>query len=99
MKRVIKSALRVLWRGTGPIRRPILRKYESFLKRCLPPAVPPARYPIEETNALMDEVVRELIRLQGQTEYLRQAVEELSPPRSRPSVAEVTWPSENLKAV
>src|SRR4051812_2037945 len=87
MKAMIKALLKGVWRSTQPVRDPILRKYEAFLRRCLPPSAPPERYPMEEWNALLDQVVRELVRLQRQTESLQEAIDALSPAPDQPAVA------------
>lgn len=98
MKAVIKAVLKGAWRSTQPIRGPVLRKYEAFLRRCLPPSPPPERYPMEEWNALLDQVVRELVRLQRQNEYLQEAVDALSPERDQAAVAARASPRERLQA-
>ncbi len=95
MKRLIKAMLKAPWRWTQPIRRPFVRKLEGFLARCLRPS---ERVLVEEANALMDQVVRELVRLQRQVEHLQQAVEDLSPAREAPAIAGEIDAAEHLKA-
>lgn len=95
MKRVIKKFAKVLWRGTFPLRRPFLRKFEAYLSRCLRPT---ERFLTEETNILMEHVVRELVRLQRQVDYLQQTLEELAPESENPAIAGGIAPGEKLKA-
>jgi hypothetical protein len=76
MKRLVKRGLKVIWRGTEPLRRPITGRVELFLRRCLQPT---EQSLAGETDALMDHVVRELVRLQCQVEALQQAVLERLP--------------------
>src|SRR5947209_19043269 len=72
MKRLVKAVLKRMWRSTEPVRAPILRKVEGFLRRCMRPT---EWLVADETNALMDHVIRELVRLQCQVESLHEAVE------------------------
>jgi hypothetical protein len=95
MKRLIKAMLKAPWRWSQPLRRPFVRKLEAFLARSFRPS---DRILVEETNALMDQVVRELVRLQRQVEYLQQAVEDLSPAREVPAIAGEIDAAEHLKA-
>ena len=48
---------------------------------------PTERFITDETNVLMDHVVRELVRLQRQVESLQQAIEELSPAQGGLAIA------------
>jgi hypothetical protein len=75
MKRLVKRFLKAIWRSTEPLRRPILFKLEQFIRRCLQPTEPDQ---VTESDVLMDHVVRELIRLQGQVEAVQQTLLELS---------------------
>ena len=84
MKRLVKRVLKMLWKATSPLRRPILRKAEAFLTRCLRPTEALLAH---ETNVLMDHVVRELVRLQRQVEGLQQAVEDLTLLTAGPAIA------------
>jgi hypothetical protein len=84
MKRLVKRGLKAVWRWTIPLRRPILSKLEQFLRRCLDPSV---RGVPNETDVLMDHVVRELVRLQRQVEALEQAIIGLLPPHETPAIA------------
>jgi hypothetical protein len=83
MKRLLKPPLKAIWRGTALLRRPFLRKLEGFLRRCLAPTEPPRVPEVTprdlEIEALMDHVVRELVRMQSQVEMLQQAIVELLP--------------------
>ncbi len=76
MKRLVRRVLKVLWRSTEPVRRPILFKLENFLRRCLQPTDAAL---LNETDVLMDHVIRELVRLQCQVESLQQTIIELLP--------------------
>src|SRR4029077_7255981 len=71
MKRLVKRGLKVLWRGTEPLRRPIIQRLELFLRRCLQPMEQGLS---QETDVLMDHVVRELVRLQCQVEAMQQVL-------------------------
>jgi hypothetical protein len=87
MKRMIKGLLRACWRATAPIRRRVSPLLSGFIAeavggqfaevnqaihvtRCATLAV------AEDTNLVLDSVVRELARLQRQIEILREVVEE-----------------------
>jgi hypothetical protein len=101
MKRLMKRILNAAWRSTEPIRRPILRKLENFLRR----ALQPTEYALQnETDVLMDHVIRELVRLQCQVEVLQQTIVALVPvdPLEVPAIAgeieRVLAPDESLKA-
>src|SRR5262249_7718864 len=76
MKRLLKTVAKALWRGTLPLRRPLSRKFEGYLSRCLKPT---ERLLADETNTLMEHVVRELVRLQRQVDHLQQTIEDLTP--------------------
>jgi hypothetical protein len=76
MRRLVNRGLRTLWRSTEDLRRPILFKLETFLKRCIYSAYANL---FSEADVLMDQVVRELIRLQSQVEALQQTILERLP--------------------
>src|SRR4051794_18721924 len=99
MKHLVKRGLKATWRLTGPVRRPIVRKLEQFLRRCLQTG---EQGLTNETDVLMDHVVRELVRLQCQVESLERTVLELLPAQDRPAIAGEIEPSrtpaEQLKA-
>jgi hypothetical protein len=86
MKRLLKRGIKALWRGMEPLRRPILRKIELFLRRCLQPN---EQALLGETDVLMDHVIRELVRLQCQVEALEQTIVELLPAHAQevPAIA------------
>jgi hypothetical protein len=70
--RPLKRGLKLLWRATFPLRRPLLRKLDSYLR--------PMNHFVaeaEEMTMVMDHVVRELVHLQRQHEELRETIEEL----------------------
>jgi len=73
MKKLAKLVAKAMWRATLPLRRPFLRKFEEYLARCLRPT---ERLITDETNTLMEHVVRELVRLQRQVDHLQQTLED-----------------------
>src|SRR5206468_1214678 len=77
-KKLAKRGLKTIWRMMEPVRRPVMRKLENFMRRCLVAAEPGLS---NETDVLMDHVVRELVRLQCQVESLEQAILDLVPAR------------------
>lgn len=99
MKRFVKRGLKAIWRSTEPLRRPVLHRLEKFLRRCLRNG---EQGLANETDVLMDHVVRELVRLQCQVEALQQTVLELLPAQERRAIAGEIEPSrtpaEQLKA-
>ena len=99
MKKLAKRGLKAIWRMMEPLRRPVMRKLENFMRRCLVNSDPGLT---DETNVLMDHVVRELVRLQCQVESLERTVLELLPAQDRPAIAGEIEPSrtpaEQLKA-
>jgi hypothetical protein len=80
----MKRILQAVWGATRPLRRPVLRKVEAFMIRCLRPTEALLAH---ETNALMDHLIRELVRLQRQVEGLQQAVEDLTLLTAGPAIA------------
>ncbi|MHC5538437.1 hypothetical protein ACYOEI_09430 [Singulisphaera rosea] len=96
MKRYLKACLKTMWGWTEPIRHPILMKLENFFGRCLSNH---DRHGNDESMALMDQVVRELFRLQRQVEILQDMVEAQSQSLPAPSIAgAIDAPVEHLKA-
>jgi hypothetical protein len=87
----MKRGLKSVWRSTEPLRRPILLKVESFLRRALQPAESGL---VTETDVLMDHVIRELVRLQQQVEALQQTVIELLPAPEVDAIAGEIEPSQ-----
>lgn len=75
MKRLVKTMLRTAWNWTRPMRRPFVNKFHRFLERSLEQS---GRQLTDETNLLMNHVVRELVRLQRQVEELQETVERLA---------------------
>ena len=84
MKRLLKRGLKAIWQATAFLRRPILAKFERFLMRCLRPT---EALLANETNVLMNHVVRELVRLQRQVDGLQQVIEDLSVANAGPAIA------------
>jgi|GEM_PF-1696042 len=95
MKQLIKKIGKAVWRGTRPIRRPFLRKFEAYLSRCLRPT---EQHLAAETNTLMEHVVRELVRLQRQVDHLQQTIEDLAPESANLAIAGEIAPEEKLRA-
>jgi hypothetical protein len=95
MKRFVKSTLKSAWRMTQPVRRPFLVKFEAYLRRCLRPS---EQLLSNETNVLMEHVIRELVRLQRQVEYLQQTIEEQALARDESAIAGEIAPGDKLKA-
>jgi hypothetical protein len=84
MKRLIKRPLKMVWRWTAFVRRPVQARIEAMLVRCC--NRPPHCHVSDETGLVMDHLVREVIRLQKQVESLHQAVEDLAIPSGGLSV-------------
>jgi hypothetical protein len=95
MKRLGKTVAKAMWRKTEFFRKPLLRKFEAYLARCLRPT---ERLLADETNTLMEHVVRELVRVQRQLDYLQQTVEELASERGDLAIAGEIEPDKQLKA-
>lgn len=105
MRRLLKSVLRAMWRSTLPFRRPFLRKVNDYLARSLHPTerllaehLGASRALADETTILMDQIIRELVRVRRQVEELQQAVDELSGSQTGPTIAGEIEASERLKA-
>ena len=71
MKRLLKAILRPVWRLTGPIRRPIAGRIESWFFLRIEPR---ARKLSGEIVPGLDGLLRELERLQGQIDALHAAL-------------------------
>jgi hypothetical protein len=67
MKRLIKRAMRAVYRRTEFIRRPIRAELEAGLKACVAGS-------FEEVRVVMDDLVSEVYRLQNQVADLRAEV-------------------------
>jgi hypothetical protein len=67
MKRMIKRAMRAVYRKTEFIRRPIRAELEAGLKTCVAGS-------FEEVRVVMDDLVSEVYRLQNQVADLRAEV-------------------------
>jgi hypothetical protein len=90
MKRLVKRGLRAFWRWTSPLRRPLLSKIDGYFDRRLQPderLLAAERQRAEETNAVLNFVVRELIRLQRQVETLQQSIDDLADSSPGPAIA------------
>jgi hypothetical protein len=75
IKQLAKRALNLGWTFTRPLRRPFANKLHRFLDRCFQQS---GRHLTEESNVLMNHMIRELVRLQHQVELLQQSVDDLS---------------------
>jgi hypothetical protein len=88
MRNMLKKVLRAMWRATSPIRRPLQRKFETYLAGMLgqlieaqmpaitnrlQAAVGASAY---DSNLVLNSLVREIARLQMQVEILQQYAED-----------------------
>lgn len=87
MKRLFKGVGKTIWRATGFVRRPLSRRMSRFIAEAVSGQAAEVAQAVhvsrcsadalaEETNLLLDSVVRELARLQRQVETLREAVDQ-----------------------
>jgi hypothetical protein len=76
MKRLIKAALKPLWRRAIGGIRPVKLWFEETVARSLRPT---ETLLVDESRFLMEHVVRELVRLQRQVQELEDAVGCLGP--------------------
>ncbi len=84
MKRLMMFPLKLAWRATGPIRRPLVREIETWLDRYL---VQTTLAVSEEANITLDFAAGELARMQRQVEAMRSLVED----RGRAGCAATLW--------
>ncbi|WP_422926421.1 hypothetical protein [Singulisphaera sp. PoT] len=101
MKGLIKAIVKKAWQFTRPIRRPFVRKIHAHLTQCMEAVQRP--HPIvvvsDESIVLMDQVVRELVRLQRQVDTLQQSLDAMADERAHPAIAgELELMSERLRA-
>ena len=90
MKSLIRKIVRSVWLLSGPLRRPLARRFSSLVKNASEAAIREAAQPQlaellvgvsiarrevgtyrNETNLLLDSLVRELTRLQDEVASLR----------------------------
>src|SRR4051794_20924228 len=93
MRRLVKRGLGAVWRWTSPLRRPLVRKIDGYLTRCLEPTerlLASERRRADEANMVMNHVVRELIHLQRQVDSLQQSVDDLAYSPRGPAIAAET---------
>lgn len=76
MKRLMVLPLKLAWRATGPIRRPVVREIETWLDRYL---VRTTLVVTEEANITLDFASGELARMQGQVEAMQGALHASTP--------------------
>lgn len=72
MKRIIKWPIKMVWKAIGPIRRPLVRDFETWLDRYV---VMTSHAAVEETNMGFDFAAAEMARMQSQVQAMRAAVE------------------------
>lgn len=77
MKRLVKRPLKALWRWTSAFRRPITARVERLVARAAASQTHLCLV-TEDTNLLMDHLLREVVRLGDRVDRLQQAVEDLS---------------------
>jgi hypothetical protein len=61
MKRLIKNMIRPIWRMSGPVRRPIIRKFDHHMMRLLHLLPRPREIPAD-LDLVLNGVARELAR-------------------------------------
>ena len=76
MKRLFKQPARILWRITGPLRRPLIRKFDRHLLQLFGSVAVHCNAPAD-LELTLSSVVRELARLQLQVEALQQQIDDL----------------------
>ena len=76
MKRLFKKFARILWLISGPVRRPVIRKFDEHMLRIFS-TVSLRADPPGSLDLALSSVVRELARLQTQVEILQQQIEDL----------------------
>jgi hypothetical protein len=72
MKRIIKWPLKLAWKATGPIRRPITRAFEHWLDRYV---VMTSHAATEEANIGLDFAAAEMTRMQLQIQRMRESLQ------------------------
>ncbi len=72
MKRLIKKTLKFAWRGTSPIRRPFVRRFEAWIDRYV---VITAHEATENANLALDFAAAEIARMNSQVDRLCASVE------------------------
>jgi hypothetical protein len=95
MKRVIKAALKTVWRLFRPAVRPLRAWFEATLARSLQPTETRI---MDESRVLMEHVIRELIRLQQQVDQMEDSIRSLRPAPLAGRTAADAAPGEHLKA-
>ncbi|MFO0953518.1 MAG: hypothetical protein U0835_20675 [Isosphaeraceae bacterium] len=69
----MKRIFRYGWNATAPVRRPILRKIEGFITRCVARAIEAQR---AEVDLVLDALLTEQFRLQARVEELQRMLME-----------------------
>ncbi len=78
MNRMIRKMIRPFWRMSGPIRRPLVSRFDEHvlgLLRQSQPPMPPG--PPADLDLVLNSVVRELARLRAQVETLQSQMDSL----------------------
>jgi hypothetical protein len=84
IKRMLRSIAKAGWAGIGPVRRPLIRKFQRSVVDEIGRRVAqhvhtaPASTTLQDIDLVLDSMVRELTRLQAQVEVLQLQVEELT---------------------
>ena len=72
MKRIFKWPIKMVWRATGSIRRPLVRELGKWLDRYV---VIISHAATEEANIGLDFAAAEMARMQSQVQAMCEAVE------------------------
>ena len=72
MKRLIKWPLKLMWKATGPVRRPIQRAFEVWIDRYV---IMTSHAATEEANIGLDFAAAEMSRMQLQVRRIRESLE------------------------
>jgi hypothetical protein len=76
MKRLFKKLVRALWLISGPVHRPLIRKFDHHMIQLIRPSHLHPHAPADIDLAL-SSIVRELARLQIQVEILQRHIDDL----------------------
>src|SRR4051794_25507930 len=93
MKKFLKGSLQAVWRGTRPLRRPLVGKIDSYFDRRLAAIerlLASGQQRDDETSMVLNYVVRELIHVQRQVDTLQQSIDDLAKPAQATAVTRQT---------
>jgi hypothetical protein len=85
MKALIRWPLKAFWNRTRGLRRPVIERYASFLRRVQSQVIPAAS---SSPDSRWDCVVLELMRLQDQVERLQSSIDEMNLRRAELTVVD-----------